>query len=402
MILRLNLKWLLPTGLVLLPALALRGAEVKFADVIRESLDSAVVQYSGMAERTRDQTQLPRTFVDHKLVTVKSTDWTSGFVPGSFWFLFQHTGDPGWKAEAARLTALLEPAKDNRGTHDTGFILDCSFGQGYRLTHDPHYRDVLLTGAASLSTRFNPKVGSIKSWDNRAGWPFPVIIDNMMNLELLLWAAREGNQPELRVIALAHADTTLRNHYRPDNSSYHVVDYDPDTGAVRSRVTHQGAANESAWARGQAWGLYGFTVCYRESRKPVYLEQANKIAAFLMNHPRMPADKVPYWDFDAPGIPNVPRDASAAAVMSSALIELSGFVDGPLRQSYLAFAEEQLRSLASPAYRAKVGENGNFLLMHSTGHFPKNSEIDGPLAYADYYYLEALLRYQALGRMPSA
>src|SRR5581483_1174448 len=207
-------------------------------------------------------------------------------------------------------------------THDVGFVLMTSFGNGYRLTHDPHYRDVLLTGAESLGSRFNPTVGSIKSWDNRRGWDFPVIIDNLMNLELLLWASEAGGDPHYREMAERHADTTWANHFRPDGSSFHVVDYDPATGKVRSRVTHQGAADASAWARGQAWGLYGYTMMYRLTRRPDYLAHAQKVAAFLLGHPRMPADKVPYWDFDAPGIPNVPRDSSAAAVMASALLEL--------------------------------------------------------------------------------
>jgi rhamnogalacturonyl hydrolase YesR len=377
-------------------ALALRAAEPALSAVIRDDLTFATAQYDGMLQHIQGKSGLPRSFAKNEIVLSRANEWTSGFFAGGLWFLYENTHEAKWKDAAVKYSALLEQEKDNRKTHDVGFILYCSYGQGLRLTGDPHYRDVLATGAQSLSTRFNPKVGAIKSWDNRREWAYPVIIDNMMNLELLFWTAREMKQPALREIALAHADTTLRNHYRPDGSSYHVVDYDPDTGAVRHRQTHQGAADDSAWARGQAWGLYGFTLCYRESQRPEYLAQAKKIAAFLMTHPRMPADKVPYWDFDAKDIPNAPRDASAAAIMSSALIELSGFVEPALAKTYLAFAEQQLRSLSSPAYRPKVGDNGYFLLEHSVGNLPAKSEIDVPIIYADYYFLEALTRYQAL------
>jgi unsaturated chondroitin disaccharide hydrolase len=257
---------------------------------------------------------------------------------------------------------------------------------------------VLLNGAASLSTRFNPTVGSLQSWDARHGWDFPVIVDNMMNLELLFWAEKAQPDKPYGEIARAHADTTLRNHFRPDHSSYHVVDYDPATGKPDVKVTHQGAADDSAWARGQAWGLYGFTVMYRETREERHLDQAKKIAAFFMDHPRLPADKIPYWDFDAPGIPDAPRDSSAAAIVCSALLELRRYVDRGTADRYRSFAEEQLRSLASPAYFSAPGQNGGFLLKHATGHMPRNSEVDVPLIYGDYYFLEALLRARDLAR----
>ena len=272
-------------------------------------------------------------------------------------------------------------------------MLNCSFGNGYRLTHDPHYREVLIQGARTLSTRFKPEVGLIRSWDH-GDWKYPVIIDNMMNLELLTWAAREADEPHLRDIAIQHANNTLKNHFRPDASTWHVVEYDPTNGAVVKKQTHQGVADASAWARGQAWGLYGYTMMYRETQRLEYLAQAIKIAHFLMNHPRLPADKVPYWDFDAPGIPNTPRDSSAAAIMASALIELSQVADPEFGPQCLQLARQQLRSLCSPSYLAARGENGGFLLMHATGNQPKNSEVDVPLNYADYYFLEALLRYR--------
>jgi unsaturated chondroitin disaccharide hydrolase len=376
-------------------AAALNAAEVPLRDIIRDDLDFAAKQYSRMLEQMNGKTGFPRTVDKGEFKTVKANDWTSGFFAGSLWYLHDATGDAKWRDAAVKYTEALEAMKNNKGTHDLGFVLYCSYGNALRVTHDSKYRDVLLTGAESLSTRFSPIVGCIKSWDGRKQWDFPVIIDNMMNLELLTWAAEAGNVPKLRDISIAHADTTMKNHYRPDYSSYHVVDYDHTTGAVRSRVTHQGYANESAWSRGQSWGFYGYTMMYRQTKKPEYLAQAQKIAAFLMNHPRMPADKVPYWDFDDPAIPHTERDASAAAIMASALLELRGYVDAPTAKSYTDFAYAQLRSLSSPAYRARLGENGCFLLMHSTGHKPGKSEIDVPLNYADYYFLEALLRAKA-------
>ncbi len=337
--------------------------------------------------------KMPRTFEHGKLVTVIVRDWTVGFFPGSLWFLYEATGDAKWRASAEKFTAYLEPEQHNTRTHDVGFILYCSYGNGLRLTGNEAYKPILLNGAKSLSTRYYPAVGAIKSWDrDPAVFTCPVIIDNMMNLELLLWAARNGGDPRMRAMAIAHADTTLQNHYRPDNSCYHVVDYDQATGRVLRRVTHQGTADSSAWARGQAWGLYGYTLMYRETKDPRYLAQAQKIAAFLLHHPRLPADKVPYWDFDAPDIPSAPRDTSAAAVMCSALLELRHYVEPAAAAEYTAFAEQQLRSLASPAYLARPGENGGFLLKHATGDHPKNREVDVPLNYADYYFLEALLR----------
>jgi rhamnogalacturonyl hydrolase YesR len=362
----------------------------------------AAAQYQRLLAQLPSPAAYPRTWTPEKLTVVRAADWTSGFFPGSLWLLSELTGDPTWRDPAAAYTAGLEGMKANRRTHDVGFMLFCSFGQGYRLTQNPHYRDVLLAGAESLLTRFNPAVGCIKSWDTRAEWPYPVIIDNMMNLELLLWATQESGDPKYREIAVSHADVTLRHHFRPDASSYHVVDYDPATGAVRKRQTHQGAADESAWARGQGWALYGFTFMFRETGQPAYLEHAQRVAAFIMNHPRLPADKVPYWDFDAPRIPKAPRDASAAAIISSALLELSRLAGEPEAQAYRAFAIDQLRHLASPEYLAPVGENGGFLLKHSTGSHPRSSEIDVPLNYADYYFLEALLRYRQVAGPSSA
>jgi rhamnogalacturonyl hydrolase YesR len=351
-------------------------------------------QYAAMMATIKDPGKLPRTAEHGKLTLVKPSDWTSGFFPGSLWYLHEYMNDGKWREAAAAWTARVESAKDHRGDHDVGFMIGCSYGNGWRLTGDTAYRDVMVHAARTLSLRFKPEVGLIRSWDF-GKWKYPVIVDNMMNLELLCDAAQLAGEPRLREIAVLHADGTLRNHFRPDSSSYHVVDYDPANGAVLHRQTHQGAADGSSWARGQAWGLYGFTMMHRETGKPEYLSQATKIANFIMNHPRLPADKVPYWDFDAPGIPDAPRDASAAAIMASALIELGAMTGGKDGAEYLELARRQLVSLSSPAYLAKPGENHHFILMHSVGNKPGNSEVDVPLNYADYYFLEALLRYRS-------
>jgi hypothetical protein len=390
-------KHLLCTIGLALAASSPQAAE-PMADVIRKDIAVAARQYGAMLETIRNKPGVPRTLQDGQVKLVSARDWTSGFFAGSLWYLSEATGDARWRAEAARYTDATSSARFDRTQHDVGFILNSGYGNGLRLgAGGAAYRDALLIGATTLVTRFNPAVGSIQSWNVRAekDWRYPVIIDNMMNLELLMWAARESGQPYYREVAIAHADTTLRNHFRPDGSSFHVVDYDPADGKVRSKVTHQGNADGSAWARGQAWGLYGFTMMYRETKKPEYLQQAQKIAAFLMQHPRMPADKVPYWDFDDAAIPDAPRDSSAAAIMSSALIELARYVDPALARRYTDFAELQLRSLSSPAYLAAPGENGGFLLKHATGHKPAGSEVDVPLSYGDYYFLEALLRFKA-------
>ncbi|WP_106930601.1 InlB B-repeat-containing protein [Adhaeribacter arboris] len=333
---------------------------------------------------------LPRSLTPtNELKLIPTKDWTSGFFPGNLWFLYEHTHDPYWLNQAQSFTSLLAPEQFNTETHDVGFKIYSSYGTGYRLTQTASYRNVIIQAAKSLATRFNPKVGCIQSWNSSNKWPFPVIIDNMMNLELLFAATRLTGDSTFYRIADSHASTTLKNHFRADYSSWHVVDYDPLTGQVRQKNTHQGYSDQSAWARGQAWGLYGYTMCYRETKNQAYLTQAERIASFILNHPRLPADLVPYWDFDAPLIPNEPRDASAAAIMASALYELSTY--SSQGTVYRAAADKILSSLAN-LYASPAGENRGFILQHSTGHKPAQSEMDVPLVYADYYYLEALLR----------
>lgn len=335
----------------------------------------------------------PRTLDSGRLKLVSSRDWTSGFFPGQLWFLYEYTGNNEWKAEAEKYTAKIEREKTNGITHDMGFKVYCSFGTGYRLINDAHYKEVIIQSAKTLSTRFNPNTGVIKSWDNRAKWKTPVIIDNMMNLELLFAATQLIGDSSFHKIAVSHANTTMQNHFRSDYSSYHVLDYDSITGKVTQKTTHQGYANESAWSRGQAWGLYGYTMCYRFTKDEKYLQQAEKIAAFMTKHKNFPKDFVPYYDYDAPGIPNEPRDASAAAVMASALYELSIYSKNG--REYKKIANAVVKNLTN-SYRSAIGENKGFILLHSTGSKPSNSEVDVPLNYADYYYLEALLRSKKL------
>jgi unsaturated chondroitin disaccharide hydrolase len=358
-----------------------------------KTLDFAASQYKLMMLHVPDSV-LPRTTSKTgSLVTAKTDWWTAGFYPGTLWYLYEYTKDESLKKEAVKRDKLVEKEKNNKGTHDLGFMMYCSFGNGYRLTADPAYKEVLLTSARSLSTRFNPKVGCIKSWDHGA-WEYPVIIDNMMNLELLTWASRVTGDTSFAHIARTHANTTMLHHFRKDYSSYHVVAYDSTTGAVIKRQTHQGFADSSAWSRGQAWGLYGYTMMYRETKDKRYLDQAQHIAQFILNNPRLPKDMIPYWDFDATGDTTVLRDASAGAVAAAALLELSRYTSGTAATRYWTAGEKMLESLCSPAYLAKPGENNDFILMHSVGSLPHNSEVDVPLTYADYYLVEALLRYK--------
>ncbi len=364
------------------------------SSIVDSALKFSEQQSILMAEKYAGQDSiLPRSFENGKNTTSDSRWWCSGFFPGTLWYLYENNKNPEVLKYAKLYTERVEREKYTTDNHDVGFMLYCSFGNGFRLTGDKLYREVLLTGAKSLSTRFNPKVGLIRSWDhNKKKWQYPVVIDNMMNLELLLWAAENSGEPKFRNIALSHADKTMTHHYRPDYSSFHLVSYDTISGLPHLKQTHQGFSNESAWSRGQAWGLYGYTYLYRITKDKRYLTQAMNIAGFLLNHPRMPKDYIPYWDFDSPEIPNTKRDASAACVIASALVELSGYVDARLEKKYMKVVETQIRTLASPEYTSSFGENGCFILKHSVGAYPFKSEVDVPLTYADYYYLEALTR----------
>ena len=319
--------------------------------------------------------------------------WCSGFYPGTLWYVYEYTGNETFKELALKYQSGLEPLRYRTDDHDVGFQLMCSYGNCLRLTGDQECVPVLIDGANSLSTRFDQEVGCTRSW-SFGKWSFPVIIDNMMNMELLLKATELGGDDSLKNIAIAHAHTTMKNHFRDDNSCFHLVDYDPETGAVVGKQTVQGYADNSAWARGQAWAIYAYPMIYRFTKDQEMLDHAVAIAEYLL--PRVPDDGIPYWDYDAPDIPDDVRDASSAAIMACGLIELSTYVDAEKSARYLAMAEKSLRTLASDEYLAAEGENYGFLLKHSTGNKNRDQEVDVPLTYADYYFLEALMRWQKL------
>ena len=343
---------------------------------------------------------MPRSFTKDTLRTATSENWTAGFYPGTLLYLYENTNDKVLFTEALKKIKLMEKEQYNKGTHDLGFMMYCSYGNLNHITPNEEYKKILINSARSLASRFNPTVGCIRSWGRSNDTSmFRVIIDNMMNLELLFWAAKETGDRSLYDLSVTHANTTMKNHFRQDNSTYHVVVYNPQTGNVMRKETAQGTANESAWARGQTWGLYGYTLMYRETKDKKYLDQAQRIADFILSHPNLPANKIPYWDFNAPGIPNTYRDASSSAIMASALIELAGYSDPTLAKKYMSTVEIILRTLSSSEYKAGIGENGGFILKHSVAHLPRNTEVDSPLPYADYYYVEAMMRYKKYFRL---
>ncbi len=364
-----------------------------------QSLDSLVMHALNFADRqlrrtvaeVGDSTRFPRsTLPDGSWRTTPASEWTSGFFAGCLWYMNEFTRDPFFKKAAERWTAGVAEQQFDTGTHDIGFEIYNSYGKGYRLYPSDEYKNVILQAAGTLTTRFNPTVGCIKSWDNRR-WQYPVIIDNMMNLELLFWSAEHGGTKRMREIAISHAEKTMRNHLRPDGSTYHVLDYDTTNGRVIGRNTHQGYADESVWARGQAWAIYGFTMTYRFTKDSRFLKTAQRAADYFISH--LPPDDVPYWDFQAPDIPNEPRDVSAAAIAASALFELSQYPESRAeRTHYLDVAKKILRSLCSVPYFAE-GTNSHALLSHAVGSKPGNSEVDVSIIFADYYFIEAMLRY---------
>lgn len=364
--------------------------------VIDDALRRSVGHYKLLYKSVENSDSLlPRTMAkDGSLETTDAYFWTSGFFPGTLWYLYEFSNDPEIRDMAEKMTKRLESQQYNCDNHDVGFMINCSYGNKLRLTNDTSSINVIVNAGKSLSTRFRKAVGCTRSWSHPESlkWQFPVIIDNMMNLELLIRAAELSGDIKLYEIAVSHANTTLKNHFRNDFSSYHVVSYDTIKGSAKVKCTAQGYNDESAWSRGQAWGLYGYTMMYRETKDKVYLEQAINIAKFILTHKNLPKDKIPYWDFNDPKIPNALRDASAAAIMASAFVELSTFVDSKLAKRYIKTAETQIRTLASDKYFAKIGTNQNFILKHSVGSLPKNSEVDVPLTYADYYFIEAMIR----------
>lgn len=372
-------------------------------EFIQQNLNDAARQIKVLANEIPNE-KFPKTFENNKEVFSSSSWWCSGFYPGTLWYLYEGTQDRGLLQKVEEKLPYLEKEKYNKGTHDLGFMLFCSFGNGLRLTGDSvKYKDVLVTGAASLASRFNETTKTIRSWDHKP-WHYPVIIDNMMNLEFLTQVSKMTGNKRYYDLAVTHAETTLRNHFRKDYSSYHVIDYDVNTGKVIAKKTHQGAFDESAWSRGQGWALYGYTMMYRETKKKEFLNQARHIAKYILNHPNLTQDLIPYWDFDKDKIDQFSkmyakkdlRDVSAAALYASALLELAQYTVGKESTLYLTKAETMLTNLSKAPYKAEYGKNGGYLLQHSVGALPLNSEIDVPLTYADYYYVEALIRYKRL------
>lgn len=327
---------------------------------------------------------------DGSIRFVKSKDWTSGFFPGVLWQLYSYSNEDFLKESAIEWTKLLEQEQFNDNNHDIGFRIMCSFGNGYRLTESETYKNVIIESAKTLLSRFDKNIGAIKSWNSggKPNWNYPVIIDNMMNLELLFKATELTGDSIYFKVAIKHANTTLKNHFRSDFSTYHVVDFDSSTGDIIRKVTHQGYADESAWARGQSWALYGFTMTYRFTKDEKYFDYAKRIASFLMRHPNLPKDFVPYWDYDSPDIPDTYRDVSAAAIMASALYELSKYDND--NKDYVYHADRIIRNI-NDKYLLKESDKP-FYTTSSVGNYNKNSEINVPINYADYYLIEALLR----------
>ncbi|WP_417885788.1 glycoside hydrolase family 88 protein [Zunongwangia sp.] len=371
--------------------------------ISEEKIDSvnqlAANQYLSMAKNFKDS-RYPKTFYpeNNKFETSNSGWWTSGFYPGTLLYLYEETGEDSLKIEAERILEDLKREESNTSTHDLGFMMFCSFGNANRIDPKPEYQEILMNSAKSLSKRYNDTVKAIRSWDsaswNKAGDDdLVVIIDNMMNLELLFWATEHSGDSTYYDIAVNHANTTMKHHFREDYSSYHEVIYDENTGAAKKQITNQGFADESSWARGQAWGLYGYVVMYQKTKDEKYLEMAENIANFILNHPNLPEDKVPFWDFDTDKIPNDLKDSSAAAVMASALLELYEFTD---QTEYFTAAENMLETLSSNQYLANQDEIGGFLLKHGVGNMPNKTEVDVPLTYGDYYFVEALKRYKEI------
>ena len=380
-----------------------QSTEMDIQTVVDRALNVSIQQSLLMVDALNKRPgELPKTTNEQgELETCQPSWWMSGFFPGQLWYLHEFSNDTSLKVAAEAMTARVENQQFNASTHDVGFIIYCSYGNAYRITHRSDYLQVIQNAARTLSTRFNPRIGSIRSWDDapwNSQWQYPVIIDNMMNLELLSFASKEFSIPEYRKMIDSHAQNSMNHHYRDDFSCFHVVSYDTLSGEVEKRQTSQGLNDQSTWARGQAWGLYGFVMMYRETGNTDFLNHAIQIAEFLIYHPNMPEDQIPYWDFDDPLIPNAYRDASAAAIMCSALIELSSYVEKKKADEYLHVAERQIRTLASDEYLAKPGGNACFILKHGVGHRPNGTEVDRPLSYADYYFVEALLRFKKTKR----
>lgn len=389
---------------ILFGAMLLIAGNASAKDLVKENVDFAVKQIGLQLDAAKDGMKNPGKYEKGKVVYIDEKDWRSGFFAGSLWYLYELTKDTKWSTWAEKYSRSIEDIKNYTNNHDVGFMIYCSFGNGMRLAPQPDHREIIVQTARSLSTRYHEGAGIIQSWNSRKDkdWACPVIIDNMMNLELMYEASKLSGNDQFRKIAVSHTDKTLQNHFRTDGSCYHVIDYDPSNGNIRHRNTHQGYSDESTWTRGHAWAIYGYTLAYRYNKNPRYLAQALKTFNYLKNHVNAPADCIPYWDMEVPNIQKEERDVSAAAIIASALYEMAEYVSSKEGKGLRKYADKILASLSSPAYRAPLGQNGNFLLMHSVGAKSLGGEIDVALNYADYYFLEALKRKVAFEKKGSA
>ncbi len=402
-------KSLFFAGLLIFTASCKNSKKEPVAEVVTENsvnidlqkqLDDCENQLEIAVPKLTDLTKHPRLIetnaTEWKEVANNKLIWTSGFYPGILWYAYDVTGNKKWKDEAIKRTEVFEDFKNITEHHDIGFMMFPAYGLGYEIGQKKEYKDVLLASAQSLASRFNPKVGTIRSWSNKMHprWQQHItIIDNMLNLELLFWAAKNGGDQKYYDIAVKHAQTTMKNHFREDLTSWHVIEYDSINGNILNRHTKQGFADDSRWSRGQAWGVYGYTLVYKETKDKKFLHFAQKITDKYLS--LLPEDMVPCWDFDVANDPKEEKDASAAAVVASALLDLSTLVENKADQErYYNAAIKMLKSLGSSNYSG-VGKADSFLL-HSTGAKSLGHEIDVALIYADYYYIEALARLKKM------
>lgn len=358
---------------------------------IKKGIDTAEHQVLVMAGELQKPGIHARGLKNGEYIEKPTTSWTSGFYPGTLWYVYEFTGNEDVKREAVKHTGYVFPIREYKKTHDLGFMIYCSYGNAMRLSPSDTIPAVLIKTAETLCERYDETIGCIRSWDF-GKWNFPVIIDNMMNLELLFKVAELTGDNKYRDISIRHANTTLSNHFRADKTCWHVISYNND-GTIESKGTHQGYSDNSSWARGQGWAVYGYTLMFRETADSTYLSHAAAIADMIMGKVTTD-DAIPYWDYDAPVSDNTPRDASAAAVSACAFLQLSTYLEDG--QKYFDYAEKILKSLSSEKYLSAKGANKGFILLHSTGNLPGNEEVDSPLIYADYYYLEGLKIYMEL------
>jgi unsaturated chondroitin disaccharide hydrolase len=383
--------------------LCLAGCSVKQSnqlDVNRE-LDYCRSRIERTLKEISNTNRMPKNIADSlnswETTDVSIGEWTVGFWPGILWYNYENTRSSTDADIARYYTGLLEPlTKLPAYDHDLGFQIFCSYGNAYRLTGNEACKQIILNAADTLATLFNPKAGTILSWPRNVGLygGHNTIMDNMINLEMLFWASKNGGSKKLYDIAVKHAETTMKNGFRADGGCYHVAVYDTINGHFIKGVTHQGYADSSLWARGQAWAIYGYAMVYRETGDKKFLRFAEKATDLYLS--RLPENEyVPYWDFDAPNIPAEPRDASAAAITASAVLELSQLEDDRDKSAkYWTTAINMLVELSSDKYQSGTAKPS--FLLHSTGHYPNGSEIDASIIYADYYYIEALIRYKSI------